>query len=1390
MLTLTGGLLFAGTAFGATPPEAPVTVAGPVTGTSAVFEGTLNPHSKATVGGYFAYSNPEGLTCAEGPTAGLEGFEGEQEVQAQAVHALVGLEPDRKYKFCLVATNEGGVGVTPGNEVEVVTPAIPPTVEAEGVSGVSSSGATLEAIVNTNNQEVTKCEFLYGTDATLAASTSVPCEQATLPGTYAGQYATAAVSPLLQQTKYYYRVIVENVASEKREGAIEHFTTLLETPETLPASPVTVTAATLNGVLSPNATAQGEQASYEFVYQQSPSECQGAETKTAPAPAGVADGGKEAVSVSLTGLPPAATYTYCLLERSAGGETATGAAVTFTTHGAGISEEYVSKVEESTAILHAKIDPNESSTTYHFEYDTSPYTTGAAHGTSLPSVVIPPGTSIVPVSVPLQSLEPHTTYYYRVVAVSELSPTEFETFDGPGKTFTTNPAPSTAAETCPNAQARAEQPYGQALPDCRAYELVSPLEKSGFSAEAIDSRASVSDQPSGPEASAVAYVSKGSFTEPQGARKESRYISRRGADGWSTQNVTPLSLAFNPQSVAFQELVFTPSLSQGVLYSEDVPLAAGEEPGYRNLYVAELASNPVSYQTVTNGIERYPAESSPPTVLGASTDLSHVVFQEETDDKGQGGGVFEWADGKLSLVDVPPAGTKFEQQDTAGAPGNKHEPIYGDTWHAVSANGQRVFFTAGEGFGHDQEGQLYVRENPEREQSPLTPFAAGTGELTSGSDIVTSVATETSGDFLLGQEITGYGIQPGTMIAAVGSGTLTLSKDATASGGSATGTGDFTAGSTQIDDVVTTAGNFVAGQGISGPGIPPYTKIEAIDADGQIILSAKATLSESSAALQAGVIIKAGGECTEPADACTVEVSASQRTTPDPNGPRPAYFRDANTAGTRVFFTSRAELTNDANTGSADNTANLYEYDFEKPEGKRLADLTVNAEPKGAAVLGLVNAGENVGEENSYVYFVANGVLASNENANKETAQPGNCKQAEEEVLMGEHTCSLYVAHYEGGEWNIKFIATLAGGNAGAGHVYGDEKDWVGLEGGGLNLDEGPGQHTVRVTPDGTTLAFESERGLTGYDNEPLEPGAGASGHKCTEKGGELESENPAVPCREVYVYHVESGSHPPTLVCASCDPSGARPVGPAVLGGQESEAANGLLHPSTYYLPRNLSESGGRLFFQSPDALVPHDSDDQLNVYEWEQPASPSEIAKGENSCSSSAPTFSASDGGCVFPISDVAGDFESRFMDATPSGNNVFIATKDQLVPEADADSRANVYDVRVGGGFPVTTSPPSCNNGDSCKPPVSPQPSIFAPSGSATFSGLGNPAPAVAPPPPAVKPKALTKAQKLANALKSCKKDKKKAKRVACEKQAKKAYGVAKKTKKSAHTNRRAK
>ncbi len=775
--------------------------------------------------------------------------------------------------------------------------------------------------------------------------------------------------------------------------------------------------------------------------------------------------------------------------------------------------------------------------------------------------------------------------------------------------------------TCINEQLRIEQPYGLRLPDCRAYELVSPLEKDDNGVIAGLSRAAASGN-------AITYISQGAFADPKSALAEGRYISRRGAGGWSTQNISPPYTDYrtNGSHPPFDELFFTADLSKGVLEELYSPLLAGEPIGYNNLYLAETAT--ASYEPITSfsALEKEqqyePWEElsdSEPQMAGVSSDLTHVVFQQarsvsDAPDAPKRVHIYEWDGGSPVLVDVPSPGVVFEGDSNVGAYALANSFVEGgDTWHAVSSNASRVFFTAQEKLTEEGVGQVYVRKNPTAPQSP-------------------------------------YGAE---------------------------------------------------------------------------------------------------GKCTVTGDACTVEVSASQKSNgggpegSDPHGPRPAFYRDASADGSRVFFTSRAELTNDAYTGPEDNAANLYEYDMETGV---LTDLTVDTtDADGAEVLGVVNAAE----DGSYIYFVANGALA-------ERAHPGNCKLSEGEAsVAGERSCNLYVEHYDGTGWEApKFIAALSGSNAkfslSALATDGDERDWVGYEETNVE-DRGPGSHTARVSPDGRLLAFESELSLTGFDNVPVESGV------C----GEHDR------CREVYIYDAGSGSHPPTLVCASCDAT-ARPVGPAELGGTEQTAGQ-LNSPLSFYLPDNLVEveGGGRLLFQTPDGLASSDSNGLLDVYEWESP--------GVGSCAVGSPGFDEGAGGCVFPISSAAGGEESRFMDASASGDDVFIATSHHLLPEANGDTRINVYDARVGGGFPLVSPAPGCDNADSCKPPVSPQPGVFGVPASETFSGPGSSA--HTPPPPVSPPKKTT------------------TKTVKCKKKQKLSHGKCvrkkkpKKAKKSAHTNRRA-
>jgi hypothetical protein len=83
---------------------------------------------------------------------------------------------------------------------------------------------------------------------------------------------------------------------------------------------------------------------------------------------------------------------------------------------------------------------------------------------------------------------------------------------------------------------------------------------------------------------------------------------------------------------------------------------------------------------------------------------------------------------------------------------------------------------------------------------------------------------------------------------------------------------------------------------------------------GQLYLRINPTEEQSPTAVKGGKEI-----CTNPDLACTIQVSASQKTNgtngPDPAGPQAAAFQGASEDGTKTFFTSHEKLTNDANTG-------------------------------------------------------------------------------------------------------------------------------------------------------------------------------------------------------------------------------------------------------------------------------------------------------------------------------------------------------------------------------------------------------------------------------------------------------------------------------------------
>jgi hypothetical protein len=431
-----------------------------------------------------------------------------------------------------------------------------------------------------------------------------------------------------------------------------------------------------------------------------------------------------------------------------------------------------------------------------------------------------------------------------------------------------------------------------------------------------------------------------------------------------------------------------------------------------------------------------------------------------------------------------------------------------------------------------------------------------------------------------------------------------------------------------------------------------------------------------------------------------------------------ALYQTMSSDGSRIFFLEDGDL-------YEFNTAAVTQTDLTADHG---------ASEENAGVRESVS---DVSDDGSYVYFVATGVLAKG-------------------GVSGED--NLYLLHASKGEWTTTYVATLSGE---------DEKSWYEKEFGfGPNLAGA----SSRVSPDGRHLTFMSDRSLTGYDNRDAVSGQ---------------------PDEEVYLYDAVSGR----LVCASCNPTGARPVGALDSSTKRLLADNqdfwgfkfnGGSHwlagsipgwdfrnnGAALYQPRYLSDSG-RLFFNSPDALVPQDTNGFEDVYEYELP--------GFGSCTRTVSAFSERSGGCVNLISSGTSSSESVFYDASENGDDVFFLTASRLTP-ADYDNTFDVYDAHVCSAsapcVAAPVSPPPCTSGDSCKVAPSAQPEIFGPAPSATFSGAGNVV--VSPSKPVATPRSLTRAQKLARALRACRKKKSMKKRAGCERQARKRYPA----KQSAH------
>jgi hypothetical protein len=344
-----------------------------------------------------------------------------------------------------------------------------------------------------------------------------------------------------------------------------------------------------------------------------------------------------------------------------------------------------------------------------------------------------------------------------------------------------------------------------------------------------------------------------------------------------------------------------------------------------------------------------------------------------------------------------------------------------------------------------------------------------------------------------------------------------------------------------------------------------------------------------------------------------------------------------------------------------DGSAAIYTTGNEGEEDLYRFEVQAQATSKIAGgVLGILGQGENL----SRTYFASTEVLSEEANSEGAKAQAGKA--------------NLYLHEAGPGPGTYSFIGVLAPADA--------KQLAAGSKVESSALAAVPNHHNGQVSPDGLHATFMARAPLTGYDNTDA-------------KSGEADT--------EVFLYDAAAGE----ILCASCNPSGARPAG-ADIGTQSAPfwiAARLPVYSTTLHAPEVLAEDGSRLFFESQDPLVPRDTNSRLDVYQWER--------AGIGGCEEANASFSIEAGGCIELISSGKSKRSSEIVDVSAGGEDVFFTTLSGLVPQDYG--LVDIYDARVGGGFPPPPPPePECE-GETCQSPP-PAPEFAGPATRSTGPG----------------------------------------------------------------------
>jgi hypothetical protein len=257
-----------------------------------------------------------------------------------------------------------------------------------------------------------------------------------------------------------------------------------------------------------------------------------------------------------------------------------------------------------------------------------------------------------------------------------------------------------AFAACPNEAARGG-PSAE-LPDCRAYEMVTPANKSTI----VQDMSFKGGSGVGEEAAVAVNgerVAMNTTIEGLGETPDiyrSFVLFRRTPDGWVTESIAPPNLGSGEIDLSYGEYLFNSDLTEEAYTAKDNQLFPTSPD--RTFY-AGPPNGPLSTLT-----EPYDEEKAWLDMRGATSDFSSIFFDSQnhtltgspsTIDE-NAPAVYRWEkDGGLSLVNVYPNGSPVSP--------------CGAEFKGVSEDGSKVFFTAPDVFNDVYDGEPGCKE-PQR----------------------------------------------------------------------------------------------------------------------------------------------------------------------------------------------------------------------------------------------------------------------------------------------------------------------------------------------------------------------------------------------------------------------------------------------------------------------------------------------------------------------------------------------------------------------------------------------------------------------------------------------------------------------------------------------------